>query len=183
MVVCVVEADGNPAAFARQLCRGNGLAVQHIAHHHVHGQFFIKISLVVDIVPLGIPDTGILPAHGIALVPFYVLNTGELGYVVDGVAAQSILNPIADNDFLDASVGTGQYVYSLVLHIPARVRIVRGTGLGSGGFRATVNRGGIRGSGIGGDTHSVHRAPDASQGQNCAQGKGHALHNGLFHFT
>ena len=43
--------------------------------------------------------------------------------VVDGVAAQSVLDPIADDDLPDASVGAGQDVYRLVLHIPSRVGI------------------------------------------------------------
>ena len=93
---------------------------------------------------------------------------------MDGIAALGILHPVADDDLLHRTIRPGQHVDSLVFDVP----IPGGDGLSTG-----FCRDGLFGGGGSGGIHGVYCAAQSSQGQNCAQGKGHALHNGLFHFT
>ena len=73
------------AGFSRQGLRGGDDTVHRIAYINFHGhRCRIRVSLIVDILPLILPGQGAVGKEGIFLIPFRIPDIRQDGLVLDG---------------------------------------------------------------------------------------------------
>ena len=131
LVIGVGKGHGDLAAFTGQFLGGDAAAVQFVRDGDVHRQLFLDLALIINILPLRVPQPHIVGVHGIALVAFDVRHLGQLVFVGDYVLLERVFQPVADNDFPHGAVGVGQDVYRFfLLNRAGRLRL-----LGCGGSR------------------------------------------------
>ena len=74
-------------------------------------------ALIINIVPFSVPNPHIIGIHSVGFIAFYVFDTIKLADVIDGIGTGRILQPVADNDFLDGTVCVSQNIYGFLLGI------------------------------------------------------------------
>ena len=74
IMVCKLIAYPNFSALSYQILRADFFAVQVISHLHGDRKFFVSLSLIIDVIAVGVPGDAVFAALLKSLVAFHIFN-------------------------------------------------------------------------------------------------------------
>ena len=128
MFIFIIETNRYFSVFPRQFLRRYFPSVQRIRYFHIHRQFLIRSSLIINIRSPGIPYQAAVLSFGVALITFYIFDTLQKTHIRQGIAPFPIFHPAAHNYLIHIAFCIGQHIYRLLF---ARFAAVGGLRLAS----------------------------------------------------